>query len=90
MGEKMGRKGAEVTDLKRQVQERVIEGDIHDYRREYEQAIVSYNDALRLDPDCADAWLNKAITLNKMEKHSESTMCVSRAISLYKQISEQK
>jgi tetratricopeptide (TPR) repeat protein len=86
----MGRNGVEVTNLIRQVEELVREGDIHDCRREYEQAIVSYNDALCLDPDCADAWLNKAITLNKMEKHPEAMICISRAISLYKQISEQK
>ncbi|MBS1238525.1 MAG: hypothetical protein H6R39_185 [Deltaproteobacteria bacterium] len=50
---------AEVTNLKRQVEERVREGDIHDYLRQYDQAIVSYNNALDLDPDCADAWINK-------------------------------
>ena len=49
---------AEVTDLKRQVEDRVREGDIHDYLRQYDQAIVSYNSALDLDPDCADAWIN--------------------------------
>jgi tetratricopeptide (TPR) repeat protein len=71
-------------DLKKQVEERVREGDIHDYLRQYDQAIVSYNNALDLDPDCADAWINKAITLNKMGKKCEAMICVARAISLYK------
>jgi tetratricopeptide (TPR) repeat protein len=83
--EKMELKGSGVTDLNRQVQERVKEGDLHDYHHEYEKAIVFYDDALRIDPDCADAWFNKAITLNKMEKHSEAMTCVARAISLYTQ-----
>jgi tetratricopeptide (TPR) repeat protein len=83
--ENMELKGSEVSDLNRQVQERMKKGDIHDYHREYEKAIVFYDDALRMDPDCADAWFNKAITLNKMEKHSEAMICVARAISLYTQ-----
>jgi tetratricopeptide (TPR) repeat protein len=76
-------KGAEVSDPVRQAQERVREGDIHDYHRKYEKAIISYDNALKIDPDCADAWFNKAITLNKMEKHEDATRCVAITLSLY-------
>jgi len=76
-------KNAGITDPERQVQEWVREGDIHDYHHEYEKAIISYDNALQIDPDCADAWFNKAITLNKIKKHSEATRCVAIALNLY-------
>ena len=76
-------KGAEVSNPIRKVQECVREGDIHDYHREYEKAIISYDNALHIDPDCADAWFNKAITLNKLKKHPEATRCVAIALNLY-------
>jgi tetratricopeptide (TPR) repeat protein len=76
-------KGAEISDPVRQAEERVREGDLYDYHREYEKAIMSYDNALQIDPGCADAWFNKAITLNKMEKHNEATRCVAIALSLY-------
>ncbi len=60
------------------------ESDIHDYRGEYDKAIVSNDNALQMDPDCADAWFNKTITLNKQGRHSESTRCVTIALNLYK------
>jgi tetratricopeptide (TPR) repeat protein len=76
-------KGAGLSDPVRQVQEWVREGDIHDYHHEYEKAIISYDNALQIDPDNADAWFCKAITLNKIKKHSEATRCVAIALSLY-------
>jgi len=75
--------GVEVSDPVRQAQERVREGDIYDYHHEYEKAIISYDNALQIDPDCADAWFNKAITLNKIKRHSEATRCVAIALNLY-------
>ena len=79
-------KDAEATELIDQVTELVREGDIHDYLREYEQAIISYDDALQIDPDCADAWFNKAFTLKKVGKHTEATRCVAIALNLYRRI----
>jgi len=79
-------KGVGEPDLKKQVQDRLREGDMHDYRCQYEQAIASYDDALRMDPECAEAWFDKAITLNKMKKHTEATICVARAVDLYRRI----
>jgi len=84
--EKMALKGAEATGLIQQVAGLVREGDIHDYLCEYELAIVSYDDALHIDPDCADAWFNKAITLKKMGKHTEAMRCIAAALNLYRQI----
>ena len=75
-------KDAETAGLQDKVTELVREGDIHDYLREYNQAIISYDDALQIDPDCADAWFNKAITLKKVGKHTEATRCVAIALNL--------
>ena len=75
-------KDAGVSDPVRQVQEWVRKGDIHDYHHDYEKAIISYDNALQIDPDYADAWFSKAITLNKIQKHSEATRCVAIALNL--------
>ena len=82
LGKKMELKDAGAAGLKDQVTELVREGDIHDYLREYEQAVISYDNALQIDPDCADAWFNKAITLKKMGKDTEATRSVAIALSL--------
>jgi tetratricopeptide (TPR) repeat protein len=64
-------------------QDLVKEGDILDSQGRYEEAIDSYDKVLQIDPDDADAWFNKGITLKKMGKHSEGTTCIETAINLY-------
>jgi tetratricopeptide (TPR) repeat protein len=64
-------------------QDLVKEGDIRDSQGRYEEAIDSYDKVLQIDPDDADAWFNKGITLKKMGKHSEGTRSIERAINLY-------
>jgi tetratricopeptide (TPR) repeat protein len=64
-------------------QDLVKEGDIRDSQGRYEEAIDSYDKALQIDPDDADAWFNKGITLKKMGKHSEGMRSIERAINLY-------
>ncbi len=64
-------------------QDLVKEGDIRDSQGRYEEAIDSYDKALQIDPDDADAWFNKGISLKKMGKHSEGMRSIERAINLY-------
>ena len=77
--------GAASAGLNQQAGGLVREGDIHDYLCEYEMAIDSYNDALLVDPGCADAWFNKAITLEKMGKHEEALQCIAVALNLHRE-----
>jgi len=64
-------------------QDLVKEGDICDSQGRYEEAINFYDKVLQIDPDDADAWFNKGITLKKMGKHSEGTRSIETAINLY-------
>ncbi len=64
-------------------QDLVKEGDIRDSQGRYEEAINFYDKVLQIDPDDADAWFNKGITLKKMGKHSEGTRSIETAINLY-------
>ena len=82
--EKMESEDAEAGDLMHLVTDLMRQGDIHDYRGEYDKAIVSYDNAIKIDPNCAEAWFNKSITLNKLGKQSEATRCVAIALNLYK------
>jgi len=50
---------------------------------EYESKIKDYDRALQVNPDDADAWLNKGIILKKMGKHAEGARCIEKAIDLY-------
>lgn len=61
----------------------VEHGDLRDSQGQYEKAIAAYDNALRIDPDDADAWFNKGTTLTKMGKHAEAARCVETAINLY-------
>jgi tetratricopeptide (TPR) repeat protein len=77
--------GEASTGQNQQAEGLVREGDIHDYLCEFELAIDSYNDALLADPGCADAWFNKAITLEKMGKHQEALRCIAVALNLHRE-----
>ncbi len=72
--------------LNQQAKELVREGDIYDYLCKYELAIDSYNEALLAEPGCAEAWFNKAITLEKMGKHQEALQCIAVALNLHREI----
>ena len=54
-----------------------------DTGEKYEKMLQACNHALQIDPDDADAWLNKGIILKKMGKYSEGAGCIEKAINLY-------
>ena len=58
-------------------------GEDRDTEDEYEKKIKDYDRALQVNPDDADALLNKGIILKKMGKHSEGAGCIEKAIDLY-------
>ena len=61
----------------------VKHGDLRDSEGQYEKAIKAYDNALRIDPEDADAWFDKGETLKKMGKPTEATRCIETAINLY-------
>jgi tetratricopeptide (TPR) repeat protein len=58
-------------------------GNCQDCLDKLDEAIASYDTALRIDPDDAEAWFNKGMTLKKKGRIDESTQCIEKCISLY-------
>jgi tetratricopeptide (TPR) repeat protein len=58
-------------------------GNCQDCLEKYDEAILSYDKALQIDPDHAEVWFNKGMSLKKMGKNIEATECVEKAINLY-------
>jgi tetratricopeptide (TPR) repeat protein len=77
-----GRKEMELVQLKRE-QDCVKQGDLRESLGMYEEAIASYDSALKIDPTDADAWFDKGMVLKKMGKFKESEACVETAVNLY-------
>ena len=48
----------------------------------YGEAIKCFNEAIVLDPQNSDTWLNKGDSLKKLGKHAEALTCYDHAISL--------
>ena len=42
------------------------------------EAIVAYDKAIEIDPEFAEAWYNKGITLDKLGKHEEAVVCYNK------------
>ncbi|MFA7197844.1 MAG: tetratricopeptide repeat protein [Methanoculleus sp.] len=58
-------------------------GDCYDELSEHDQAIASYDQALRIDPHHADAWFNKGMSLRSIGRDEEAAQCIARSIELY-------
>ena len=54
-----------------------------DCLNKFEDAIASYNIALRIDPDNAETWFNKGMSLKKNGQIKEATQCIERSIDLF-------
>jgi Flp pilus assembly protein TadD len=38
--------------------------------------------AIELKPDCADAWNNKGVTLQRLEEYEEARKCYGKALDI--------
>jgi tetratricopeptide (TPR) repeat protein len=50
--------------------------------KRYEEALAAYEQAIRLDPNFADAYYNKGIALNELKRHEEALAAYEQAIHL--------
>jgi tetratricopeptide (TPR) repeat protein len=50
----------------------------------YEQAIASYEKAIRIDPDYEKAWYNKGLSLKNLGRYNESIDCFNKTIKINK------
>ena len=53
-----------------------------DSQGKYDEAIKAYDEAIRLDPNYADAWNNKGIALDDQGKYDEAIKAYDEAIRL--------
>lgn len=58
-------------------------GDCYDELGEHDQAIASYDQALKIDPHHADAWFSTGMSLRSIGRDEEATQCIARSIELY-------
>jgi tetratricopeptide (TPR) repeat protein len=58
-------------------------GNCQDCLDKLDDAIAAYDTALELDPDNAEVWFNKGMTLKKKGLITESTQCIEKCIDLY-------
>ena len=58
------------------------EGDTLRYHEQYQEALEAYEQAIRLDPQFADAYHNKGITLNNLQRYQEALEAYDQAIRL--------
>ena len=61
----------------------ILLGNCQDCMDKIEDAIASYDKALEMDPDNAEAWFNKGMTLKKRGQIKESTQCIEKCINLF-------
>ena len=58
-------------------------GNCQDCMDKIEEAIAAYDTALQMDPDNAETWFNKGMTLKKKGQIKESTICIEKCIHLF-------
>lgn len=62
--------------------DRLDEGDSLYSQGEYAESVLAYDEAIRLDPECARAWNNKAAALAGLGRYAEAIRCSDEAIRL--------
>ncbi len=61
----------------------LLMGNCQDCMDNVDEALASYDKALWIDPDNAEVWFNKGMTLKKIGNLKEATMCIEKCIDLY-------
>lgn len=59
------------------------EGDTLAAARKYGEAIALYDRAIEVNPECCEAWTNKAIALKALGRNRESLACIDRALDIF-------
>jgi tetratricopeptide (TPR) repeat protein len=60
----------------------VNRGILHMYAKEHALALASYEEALKVEPDLAEAYVNKGIVLVNLGRDAEAVAAISRALEL--------
>jgi tetratricopeptide (TPR) repeat protein len=60
----------------------MLKGNEHYYKREYSEAISWYDKAIKIDPNLSQAWNNKGTAFGILEKYQEATECFEKALEI--------
>jgi tetratricopeptide (TPR) repeat protein len=60
----------------------IVEGNEYLDKRNYSMALDHYNQAIEIDPNYADAWNNKGVSLGKLGKYKEAIESYDRDIKI--------
>jgi len=60
----------------------LVEGNEYLDKRNYSMAVDHYDQAIKVDPNYADAWNNKGIALHNLRKFKEAIDCCDMAIKI--------
>ena len=58
-------------------------GNCQECLEKVDEAIKSYDTALEIDPENAETWFNKGMTLKKKGMINEATQCIEKCIDLF-------
>jgi tetratricopeptide (TPR) repeat protein len=59
-----------------------VKGNCLDMMENYGEALLSYDNALKIDPQNAETWFNKGLTLKRMGRKVEADVCMEMAVKL--------
>ena len=57
-------------------------GNVYDGLSKYKKAIESFNKAIKIEPDHADAWFNKGVALGELGRYDEALKAFNKAIKI--------
>jgi tetratricopeptide (TPR) repeat protein len=64
------------------VQDIILKGNEHIYKKEYSEAIRRYDKAIEIDPNNASEWTNKGAALAKIGKHNGAIEYYDKALQV--------
>jgi tetratricopeptide (TPR) repeat protein len=64
------------------VDDYVREGDAFYYENRYQDAIVAYNEAIKVEPTVFAAWRGKSRTLRRLKQYDEAMVCNTKAMQI--------
>lgn len=62
--------------------EYVKQGEMLYHTGRYQEAVICYDQALKINQNFYEAWYNRAIALAKLDKYEDALLCYDQAISL--------
>ncbi|MFZ0511733.1 MAG: tetratricopeptide repeat protein [Candidatus Nitrosopolaris sp.] len=72
----------QVSHTELSVKEIILKGNEYLSRRDYSMALDYYDQAIKIDPKYADAWINKGLAIHNLRKYNEAIESYDKAIEI--------